>query len=63
MLAKLVGKMDLLDSTAYEVETRTATARWLAGALNFTNTSPKLKTVCHFLKLGRPNWRRRGVGT
>lgn len=52
MLAKLVGKMDLLDSTAYEVETRTATARWLTGALNFTNTSPKLKTVCHFLKLG-----------
>lgn len=33
MLAKLVGKMDLLDSTAYEVETRTATARWLTAQL------------------------------
>lgn len=44
MLARFVGKMDLLDSTAYEVETRTATARWLTGAPNFTNMSPKLKT-------------------
>lgn len=58
-----MGKMDLLDSTAYEVESRTATARRLAEAPNFTNMSAKLKNVCHLLKLARPTSLRRAVST
>lgn len=44
MFAKFVGKMDLLDSTAYEAERRPAAARRLAAAPDFTTMSPKFKT-------------------